>query len=405
MLFWLEVAFLRIYMRLFKAITALLPIHWPREFSGPGSAQELLAHIKNEGHAHIFLVTDSNLIKAGVVPPLLEKIGALGMQVTLFQEVSPDPPMAQIELGYQRLRDSQAKVVLAIGGGSVIDAAKLISARALNDKPVHKLTGLFKVRKGILPLFVIPTTAGTGSEVTIAAVVSDPVKQRKLPVLDPKLMPTAMALDAEIMKGLPPAITAATGMDALTHAIEAYISRNATQETDQRALAAAKKIFQYLPNAYADGNDTEARQQMAEASKLAGQAFTIAGVGYVHAIAHNLGALYHLPHGLANAIVMPHVLKASRPNCDAKLARMAIYCSLADESDSDAEAATKLIETIVRMNKELSIPVRVVELRPADIERITKAAREEARFTYAVPRYLKKNEMKSLLQGLHMRNH
>lgn len=193
----------------------------------------------------------------------------------------------------------------------------------------------------MLPLFVIPTTAGTGSEVTIAAVVSDPVKQRKLPVLDPKLMPTAMALDAEIMKGLPPAITAATGMDALTHAIEAYISRNATAETSERARKAAKKIFTHLPTAFANGADLEARQHMAEASKLAGQAFTIAGVGYVHAIAHNLGALYHLPHGLANAIVMPHVLKASMPQCEARLAELAVYHQ-ASAGDQNTEARLTL---------------------------------------------------------------
>lgn len=396
-LFKAKVVLLKSYMRIFKCVVAKLPIRWPREFKGPGSIESLIKDIHLAEHRHVLLATDKNLLNAGVINPVIEQLKSLQMEVTVYDEITPDPPMEQIELGHAKLKNSGAQCVLAVGGGSVIDAAKLIAARAVNNKSVHKMTGLFKVRKGMLSLYVIPTTAGTGSEATIAAVVSDPVKQRKVAVIDPKLSPEAMALDANIMVGLPPAITAATGMDALTHAVEAFISKNATAETEERSLLAAKAIFENLPTVFENGQNIEARQAMAEASMLAGKAFTIAGVGYVHAIAHNLGAIYHIPHGLANAMVMPYVLSASVSHCAGRLAQLARYCEVSSQKD-DMSAAMAFIDKISELNAAFKIPLKVPELRREDIPAIAKAARQEARFTYAVPKYFSQKELCHLVQ-------
>lgn len=400
MLFTLEKIALRLYMTGFKAATALLPFRWPTVYQGPGSSRQLLHHIQQQESGSLLLITDEGLRQLGVLDTVLTQLDSLGLSYQVFDQITPDPTNEQIEAGYQALQAAGASVLLAIGGGSVIDAAKLIGARAKNQKSVLNMTGLLRVWRGMLPLYAIPTTAGTGSEATIAAVVSDPVQQRKLPLIDVRLLPKAAALDANLMLGLPASITASTGMDALTHAIEAYLSRNATRQTDEQALVAAKSIFRYLPGAFAEGQDIEARQQMATAAHLAGKAFTVAGVGYIHAIAHNFGARYHVPHGLANAMVMPYVLEFSKPASQGRMAALARYCDIASASSSDATAADALIEHIRAMNKRFQIPDRLKALQPADIPAIAKAARAEARFTYAVPRYLSQQQAEQLVRQL-----
>ncbi|MCO4320322.1 iron-containing alcohol dehydrogenase [Aliidiomarina quisquiliarum] len=399
MLFFIEKCFLHVYMYIFKIVTRLLPFKWPLRFTGPGSSQQLLQHIAQQNHQHLLIVTDATLVKLGLIQPLYDQATALNIKHTTYSGILPDPTLEQIELGYALLNQVGADAILAIGGGSVIDGAKMIGALAKNNKPLANMTGLFKVRKGILPLYVVPTTAGTGSEATIAAVVSDPVAKRKLAVLDPKLMPTALALDAQIMQGLPPAITAATGIDALTHAIESYLSRNATTHTNECALECARLVFQHLPTAYHQGNNLEARQHMAQASMLGGMAFTQAGVGYIHAIAHNLGALYHVPHGLANAMVMPYVLTfslAGSARAKQRMAQLARHCGISSDSNDQA-AAEALIAKIEALNEEFGIPKHPPELQAADIPYIAKAARSEARFTYAVPRYMNQAMAEQLL--------
>lgn len=400
MLFTLEKIALRLYMAGFKAATALLPFRWPTVYQGAGSSHQLLQHIQQHESGSILLITDTALRQLGVLDTVLTQLDTLGFSYQLFDEITPDPTNEQIEAGYQALQAAGASALLAIGGGSVIDAAKLIGARAKNQKSVLSMTGLLRVWRGMLPVYAIPTTAGTGSEATIAAVVSDPVQQRKLPLIDVRLLPKAAALDANLMLGLPASITASTGMDALTHAIEAYLSRNATRQTNQQALMAAQSIFKYLPIAFAHGQDIEARQQMANAAHLAGKAFTVAGVGYIHAIAHNFGARYHVPHGLANAMVMPYVLEYSKPACLSRMAALARHCDMAPASSTDAAAADALIEHIRTMNQGFDIPTTLQALQPADIPAIAKAARAEARFTYAVPRYLSQQQAEQLIAQL-----
>jgi alcohol dehydrogenase len=368
-MFALKVLCLRIYMRIFKGITVILPFKWPKIFDGPGSSLELCRHIANQGHKKILLVTDSMLVKLGLLDAMQVELEKQGITVVIYDGVMPDPTITQIEAGVSVLKDNNCKAILAVGGGSSIDAAKVIAARGKSDKSIVNMAGLFKIYfSGTLPLYAVPTTAGTGSEVTIAAVVSDPKQKRKLPIIDLKLMPVAAALDGELMTGLPAHITAATGMDALTHAVESYISRNALKHTDLKAIEATQLIMANLVTAVTDGSNVAARQAMVRASNLAGMAFTQAGVGYVHAIAHNFGALYHTPHGVANAIVMPYVLDYSKSSCTLRLADLAKACNigLADANNAnnannanDEQLAEAFIQRIREMKHKFNIPTKL----------------------------------------------
>ena len=400
-MFALKVLCLRIYMGIFKGITAILPFKWPKIFDGPGSSLELCRHIAEQGHKKILFVTDSMLAKLGLLDAIKVELEKQGITVVIYDGVMPDPTIAQIEAGVSVLKDNNCKAILAVGGGSSIDAAKVIAARGKSDKSIVNMAGLFKVYfSGTLPLYAVPTTAGTGSEVTIAAVVSDPKKKRKLPIMDLKLMPVAAALDGELMTGLPAHITAATGMDALTHAVESYISRNALKRTDAKAIEATQLIMANLVTAVTDGSNVVARQAMVRASNLAGMAFTQAGVGYVHAIAHNFGALYHTPHGLANAIVMPYVLDYSKSSCASRLADLAKSCNIGSVDGNDEQLAEAFIQRIRQMKQKFDIPTKLAALQRKDIPQIAVAALKEARFTYAVPRYMTQATCENLISQM-----
>lgn len=370
-------------------ITArILPFPRPTLFSGPGSSLELCETIALMGIRNVLIVTDAMLIEIGLTDPIQNKLSELGVDFVIYDGVKPDPTIDQIEEGLAMLRQHGCEAVFGIGGGSSLDAAKVIAARATNDKPIRKMEGFFRLFRTPLPLYTVPTTAGTGSEVTVAAIVSDPMRKSKAAIVDPKLVPDLAALDANLMTGLPPHITAATSMDALTHAVEAYLSLNALPGTDHYALAATRLIMKNLPIVMQDGQNVEARQRMALASFYAALAFTRSGVGYVHAIAHALGARYHTPHGLANAIVMPYVLEYSRPACSARMAALGEASGLRAAGDSDATVARKFIDHVRGLNAALDIPDKLDTLEIADIPDIARAALKEAHGTYAVPRFM-----------------
>lgn len=389
-----------IAMRGLKLGTRLLPFRWPKVFEGEDPALQLCRYIIKQGRKSVFFVSSKTPVRTGLIQPMVDLLEQAGVTVTVYDAIQPDPTVEQIEAAVSVLQQHRCDAVLALGGGSVIDAAKVIAARARCDKPILKMTGMFRVSGGMLPLYVIPTTAGTGAEVTIVAVVTDVAGQRKLPLMDPRLMPRAAALDGALMRGVPPHITAFTGMDALTHAVEAYVSKNAMPHTDRLALEATQLIMANLETAVADGDNLAARQAMARASFLAGKAFTQAGVGYIHAIAHNFGALYHVPHGRANAIVMPHVLDYSLPRCAKRLAQLAAAADIGDDSQSATERARLFVQRIREMNASFGIPQHLDALKAEDIPRIAKAARQEARFTYAVPRYISRRRCEKLIAGM-----
>jgi len=386
--------------RALKIVVKNLPFPKPTLFSGPNSSLQLCEAIAQMGAKNIMLVTDSMLVEIGLLDNITQKLDELGVNYIIYDGVKPDPTYDQIEDGLTVLQDNGCEAVLAVGGGSSIDAAKIICARATNDKPIKKLAGMFKVFKAILPLYAIPTTAGTGSEVTIAAVVSDPVTHEKKPVMDPKIVPMMAALDGTLMTGLPAHITAATGMDALTHAVEAYISTNSIPETDAYALAAVRLIMENLPKVVKTGDDLEGRQNMALASYYAGLAFTKAGVGYVHAIAHNFGALYQTPHGLANSIVLPYVLDYSKQVVIDRLATLGEASGLKSPSDSKDQLAQKFIDRVRSLCKELDIPPVLADLKPEDIPAISRNALKEAHYTYAVPRYMDQKACEDLVSKM-----
>mgnify|MGYP000334594999 CR=1 FL=1 len=275
---------------------------------------------------------------------------------------------------------------------------QVIAAAATNDKPLRKLEGLMKVRRAPLPLYAIPTTAGTGSEVTIAAVVSDPVSHAKKFFVDPKLLPLMTALDPSLMIGLPPAITAATGMDALTHAVESYLSKTSTAQTERWAAAAIRLIFTNLPKAYHEGSDIEARGAMALASYYAGLAFTRTSVGYVHAIAHQLGAHYRTPHGLANATVLPHVLEYSIGPARRRMSEMALMIGL--EGRDEETRAGAFLEAVRELARNVGIPPTLAALKARDISVIARDALAEAHMNYPVPRYMEKDDCEQLVRRL-----
>jgi alcohol dehydrogenase len=398
--FGVQVAGYQSLMKTLKGLVKTLPFPKPTLFTGPGSSLELCEAVSLMGVRKLLIVTDAMLVKIGLLEEMEKRLETLGIRFVVYDGILPDPTIDQIEAGLKILKRERCQAILAVGGGSPIDAAKVIAARATNNKPVSKMEGMFKVFSAPLPLFAVPTTAGTGSEVTIAAVVSDPGRKKKSAIMDPKLVPMMAALDGSLMTGLPPNVTAATGMDALTHAVEAYISANALPETDAYALAATRLIMENLPTAVATGKNVEARQSMAFASYYAALAFTRAGVGYVHAISHNFGAYYHTPHGLGNAIVLPYVLEYSKQNCIKRLARLAEASGLREKGDRPQTLANKFIEHIRTMNEEFGIPSRLEALERSDIPDIARAALKEAHFTYAVPKYMDQRTCERLISKM-----
>ncbi len=384
---------------------ALPMINFPKPFSfvGPDSSLSLCREIAGTGVKRILIITDGPLFKLGICNGIVDELKGLGLTVDVFAEIEPDPGYDLVLRGVERVRSFKADAILAIGGGSSIDGAKAVMICHANDCHPEKLTGIWLYappRKRGLPFFAIPTTAGTGSEVTIAAVVTNKEEQIKYFIADPKVVPSMTALDPKLMVGLPPFITAPTGMDALTHAVEAYISTMAYKETDELALMATASIVQHLPTAYSDGKNLEARERMAVASSMAGLAFTRAGVGYVHAFAHQLGALYHVPHGLANAIVMPYVLDFSKPNCAHRLADLARASGIGKAGTPDGKLADAFIAHIRKMNADMNIPTTVKELKASDFDKIIDRAFAEAHGTYGVPRYLTREDAEDMLDKL-----
>jgi alcohol dehydrogenase len=375
-------------MRAAGVVTGLLPIPQPTLLVGPGSSRRLGQTIAGFGHRKILIVTDGIIAKLGLQDGLTDALTKGGAKFVVFDEVTPDAPIPLIEQGMKFYRSKGCDAIVAFGGGSAMDAAKTIALAVANRKKPRQLVGYFKGLHEPVPVYAVPTTAGTGSEVTVAAVVSDPKTGKKLVIADTRLVPRMAALDPSLMTGLPPHVTAATGMDALTHAIEAFIGQWSTAYTDRMALSAVGLIYDNLRTVCRSGKNLAAREQMALAATYAGFAFTRANVGYVHAIAHQLGGRYHTPHGLANAIVLPHVLKFLRPAITDKLAMLAVRARVGEEGERAAVLAQKFLDSVEALNRDIGIPPRLDALREADIPELAKAACWEADTNYPVPRYM-----------------
>lgn len=380
----------------------LIAIPRPTAFVGPGSALRLCTMIGQSGVKRVMIITDAVLVKLGLVEPIRQKLADAGLDVAIHDGITPDPTYPVLTAGYEAVRAHGSDAILAIGGGSAIDAAKVIDAMAVSGKSPERLVGVMKVGKAMLPLFAIPTTAGTGSEVTVAAVVTDPVKHAKAAVIDPKLVPMATALDPTLMTGMPKPITAATGMDALTHAVEAYTNLWPHKETAWHATAAVRMIFANLPRAYEQPDDLEAREAMAVASFYAGLAFTKAYVGYVHAFSHKVGGMYGVPHGLGNAITLPYVLDFLQDQrwAQQRLAELAIAIGAGTASDGNPALAARFIARVRELNRTVGIPEKIEALKVEDIPHIAEAAMIEAYRDYPVPKIMKLGEAEALLRRM-----
>lgn len=383
-------------------VSRVVAIPRPTAFVGPDSALRLCAMIGQSGVRRVMIVTDAVLVKLGLIEPIRRALTEQGIDVAVHDGITPDPTYPVLQAGLAAVRAHGSDAILAVGGGSAIVAAKVIDAMVVSGKSPEKLLGVLKVSKPMLPLFAIPTTAGTGSEVTVAAVVTDPVKHSKAAVIDPKLVPAATALDPALMKGMPKPITAATGMDALTHAVEAYINRWPHPETAFHCLAATRMIFANLPRSYSNGDDLEAREAMAVAAFYAGLAFTKAYVGYVHAFSHKIGGMYGVPHGLGNAITLPYVLDFLKdaPYAQARLADLAVAIGAGSAADSKQVLAQRFVDRVRELNRSVGIPERIAELVPADVPEIARAAMIEAHRDYPVPKDMTLPEAEALLRRM-----
>jgi alcohol dehydrogenase len=377
--------------------TRYIPIPQPTLMVGPGSSARMGEVIAGFGHSKVLIVTDGVIAKLGLLNGIEKALHEGGTKTVVFDKITPDAPIPLIQEGIDFCRQHDCDAIVAFGGGSSMDSAKAIAISMTNPKPLRSLAGYFKGRSNPLPIYAVPTTAGTGSEVTVAAVISDPARHDKVVIIDPRLVPKMAALDASLMTGLPPHITAATGIDALTHAVEAFVGNWATPYTNGMALAAVGLIFENLRTCYTRGTDLAAREKMALASTYAGLAFTRANVGYVHAIAHQFGGKYHTPHGLANAIMLPHVLRYSHSAIVPQLAKLAVRAKLGDDSERDDKLAEKFLDAIDQLNRDLGIPLYLDKLKETDIPALAKAACFEAHTGYPVPKYMTQKQCENLI--------
>ncbi len=350
------------------------------------------------------VVTDPGLVKLGIVQRVLDVLSGAEVKYSLFDTVEPNPSVATVNAIQAQYFKDKCDSIIAIGGGSAMDAAKAAGARvAFPEKSVNELGGLLKIYKKIPPLIAVPTTAGTGSETTIAALITDGETHHKYAIMDFHLIPLYAVLDPKLTEGLPPAITAWTGMDALTHGIEAYLCWTYnTAESLRFAEEAVKAIFENLEKAYKDGHDLDARMAMQDAAFKAGFAFTRAGVGNVHAVAHTLGGLYNTQHGLANAVILPVVLKDYGPAVHAKLAKLSRIAGVSGSGD-DAEAANAFIAEICRMNERMAIPKAFDFIKDEDIPQMCEWADKEANPLYPVPVVYTREDFARIIEAVRVK--
>jgi len=395
----------RFYCRTYQSILRIASkaLGWrkPIIVSGAGSVKKLAGLVKGMGISRILLVTEKGLMEIHLPDGLIESLKNEGISCFIFDGTQQNPTIDNIEEARKLYINNKCEAVIAFGGGSPMDCAKAAAARVVRpNRPVRKMRGLFKVGKTLPPLFAIPTTAGTGSETTIAAVVTDPVTHEKYAINDLHLIPNYAVLDPELSLSLPPHITSTTGMDALTHAVEAYIGKSNTKETEKNALAAVKIIFENLERVYKDGSDINAREQMLFASHYAGIAFTRAYVGYVHAIAHNLGGMYGIPHGLANAVILPYVLEFFGAAAHKRLAELADCAGISSQVQTEEQKAMAFIEEIKAMNNRMGIPTGFSQIKGEDIPTIAKRAIKEGNPLYPVPKIMTSDECQKIIERL-----
>lgn len=391
----------RTYQKTMKAAVNLLDWTPPELIKGAGSVKELPKLIKSQGIDNVLVVTDKGLMGLGLLNPLFAELEAQGIKYSVFDSVQPNPTIYNVEDALKIYKENNCQGFIAFGGGSPMDCAKVTAARVVkpNQTP-SDMRGVLKVLKKLPPFFAVPTTAGTGSECTIAAVISNPDTHEKNSIMDPVLRPKYAILDPELTTGLPPHITSTTGMDALTHAVEAYIGKSNTKQTEKDAIIATKLVFENIEAAYKDGSNITARENMLVASFHAGLAFTRAYVGYVHAIAHNLGGMYNIPHGLANAVILPYVLDYFGESAYKRLAELADIAGVSGSAQGEREKAKNFISAIRKLNETMGIPDKFEQIKDEDIQLIAERALKEGNPLYPVPKIMDLEDCKAIIKKL-----
>ncbi len=394
----------KLYCRTFQAVMKVanyfMGYRMPEYIEGPGSIRRLPEFMREKGARKVLVVTDANLMKLGLLDRMLESMEEAGFEYCIFSDIAVNPTSDDVEAGFSVWRGNACQCIVAFGGGAPMDCAKAIAAKAVHPKKtVAQLQGILKVHARIPLFFAVPTTSGTGSETTVAAVITDSATHHKASINDPCILPKYAILDPELTVGLPPFVTATTGMDALCHAVEAYTNHTYnTRLEDSLAKQAVQLIHDNLPKAYRDGSDLEARQNMQRAAFFAGRAFTRGCVGYVHAVGHTLGGLYGVPHGLAMSIILPHVMRQFGPAVHARLAELADACGVGGKDA--AEKAENFIRWIEEMKREMEIPVGADMILDRDVEQIVTWALKEANPLYPVPVVWGREDLRRLIAAL-----
>ena len=384
----------RTFQLAFKIALPFLPYRKPQIISSVAGIAEVCKEQKIDS---VMIVTDQGIRTLGLTGSLEKSLTEQGISYCIYDRTVPNPTIYNVEEAKELYQKHGAQAIIAFGGGSSMDCAKAAGARIAKPKQsISQMKGLLKVHKRLPLLIAVPTTAGTGSETTLAAVITDSEKHYKYPINDFSLIPRYAVLDYHVTVGLPRHITATTGMDALTHAVEAYIGGSTTRETREMAEQAVRLIHLHLKNAYDKGKNKEAREGMLKAAYCAGVAFTKSYVGYVHAVAHSLGGQYGTPHGLANAALLPVVLRMYGTSCEKRLARLARNTGVAESQMDDAAAAEYFIDWIQKMNDYMQIPRFFSDIKEEDIQKMAKHADKEGNPLYPVPRLMNSRELEAI---------
>ena len=388
----------RTFQTAFKIALPVLPYRKPTIIKSIKNIPEVLLKKKCK---NVLIITDSGITALGLTKSLEATLLENGISYTLYDETVANPTTVNVANAVNLYHQHDCSAIIGFGGGSSMDCAKAVGACiARPHTSLAKMKGILKVRRRLPLLIAIPTTAGTGSETTLAAVITDAETRHKYAINDFPLIPKYAVLDPKVTRSLPPFITATTGMDALTHAVEAYIGNSTTPGTRKDALMAVALIFRNLDDAYEDGSNLEARANMLKASYYAGCAFTKSYVGYVHAVAHSLGGEYNVPHGLANAILLPFVLEAYGPAVHQKLSELAVAAGLSDGNTPKEESAKRFIDAIKAMKKRFKIDDTISDIREEDIPKLAHYADKEANPLYPVPVLMNAKELESFYRLL-----
>ena len=390
----LKKLYCRTFQTAFKIALPFLPYRKPKIV---GSVKALPDFIKKKKCDHVLIITDAGIMKLGLTKRLENALFENDIAYTIYDKTVANPTTDNVAEALELYQTNGCNALIGFGGGSSMDCAKAVGARIAKPKQsLAKMKGILKVHKKLPLLIAIPTTAGTGSETTLAAVITDAETRHKYAINDFPLIPRYAVLDPKVTLSLPPFITATTGMDALTHAVEAYIGRSTTKETRQDAVNAVRLIFANIRDAYADGNNMKARKQMLRAAYLAGNAFTRSYVGYVHAVAHSLGGKYNTPHGLANAVLLPFVLEAYGQTAFRPLHALAVAVGISDWRESDEQGAKKFIEAVRQMKRDLNIGDTIPDIQKKDIPALARKAEKEANPLYPVPKLMTAKQLEEL---------